>query len=58
MAAARAYGDNIAAARIIAQRNQLGNLRKRVASVNDVETRIPTYQAKYGEQGLAMSIRA
>ena len=58
IAAARAYGDNIEAARVIEQRNQLGNLRKRVAMTNHVESRIETYRAKYGDQGLAMAIRA
>jgi hypothetical protein len=58
VAAARAYGENIEAARIIEQRNQLGNLRKRVAMVGNVEARIETYRAKYGDQGLSMAIRA
>ena len=58
MAAARAQGDIAEAARIMAKREQLGNLKKRIAATNDVESRIPTYRAKYGKQGLAMSIRA
>jgi hypothetical protein len=58
VAAARSYGDMIEAARVIEQRNQLGNLRKRIAMSSNVEARIDTYRAKYGDQGLSMAIRA
>jgi hypothetical protein len=58
IAAARAYGENIEAARVIEQRNHLGNLRKRIETDGNVTSRIDTYRAKYGDQGLSMAIRA
>jgi hypothetical protein len=58
IAAARSYGENIEAARVIEQRNHLGNLRKRIEADGYVTSRIDQYRAQYGDQGLAMAVRA